>query len=641
MRLSITELIFKVLFSCFILYGICFFRAGQLEQPQSFSSEHWVLERAEGVNAGPPRTFVRSGVLELGYYAFQRTDQLILSNVDYAVVQLSEDSQACDVLLKYPQGFAQIQLSSRGWKRTDQSSWNDEAFDTRDFGSVHSMKITPRGRGVKIVHLEASGSTLDVQEMYLWSWCWLIVPIFVSIYCLQTISVVILSVPIWCWLSFTHWSYLAEQLYLTQSVDVIALNALILSYLPLLMAGVLSWVSLFSKGGDSKWSFLIWIPALLFYPSFSAWLSIVILGFSTFKRRYGWLGGLFVLGGPFGILCGWLWSFGCFVRDRHRFLQDSPRTGANILFVLLLVAPLVVEWSLRESSLARGWSSEVLSGEVDSEDKWRQPKPFWSEQCGENVSKRIVFLGGSSTGGAYQFKDHPELFFSAQTHRELCRNFGVQSFNYGAAERDSFTIARTMDLILTQTKANWIVLYIGHNDFTADNPYTRKEREEMKTGFLGRLLTLSSQSRLIRGANLLLRSRSKPTEHLVGAPLGSDGKPMRSQVMNQEYPFAVPLKDAEENIEQIAQVAKVHGAQVLLVAQLISSSGFQQLTSYWDLEQRLSQKLDNVHYLDPRTSLMKENSEKELLVDNNHLSSLGHRLLGHRIAIELQSLKKE
>ena len=96
----------------------------------------------------------------------------------------------------------------------------------------------------------------------------------------------------------------------------------------------------------------------------------------------------------------------------------------------------------------------------------------------------------------------------------------------------------------------------------------------MRSGVTGVLLDITSRSRLIRGINLFLRSQSDRGEQLAGAPLGPDGKPMRSQVMNQGYPLAVPLADAEENIVQIAELAQQNNAQVLLVTQLIPATAF-------------------------------------------------------------------
>ena len=120
--------------------------------------------------------------------------------------------------------------------------------------------------------------------------------------------------------------------------------------------------------------------------------------------------------------------------------------------------------------------------------------------------------------------------------------------------------------------------------------------------------------------------------------MGPDGKPMRSQVMNQAYPLAVPLEDAEENITHIAEVAESNGAQVLLVTQLISSNGFQDLSSYWELERQVSSQLNNVHHFDPTAALLAQHPESDLLVDNNHLSRLGHQILGHQIASKIREL---
>ena len=77
--------IFKLVFVCSIVFSICCVRSDL----KSFEPlrKHWTVKVAEDVDAGRSRTFVSGGVLELGYYAFQRSDKLTLSGVDYAVVE--------------------------------------------------------------------------------------------------------------------------------------------------------------------------------------------------------------------------------------------------------------------------------------------------------------------------------------------------------------------------------------------------------------------------------------------------------------------------------------------------------------------------------------------------------------------------
>ena len=248
---------------------------------------------------------------------------------------------------------------------------------------------------------------------------------------------------------------------------------------------------------------------------------------------------------------------------------------------------MATEVGLRSGYLNQAWSPENLAGEANGADNWRDPQPFWSGQCqkGSQGEQRLVYLGGSSTGGAYQFGTEPDAFFATKIHERLCKTHSIQTWNYGAAERDSHTISRTLEQILTATKANWVILYIGHNDLTADNPYTRREREQRTNSLLAKVGKKARRLRMIAGSDLIMRSlkSEKSAPHIAAPPLGPDGKPMRSQVMHQGYPMAVPIEDARLNLIQIQSIASAYNAQVVLLPQLISKQSFNDLTEYWSL----------------------------------------------------------
>ena len=72
-------------------------------------------------------------------------------------------------------------------------------------------------------------------------------------------------------------------------------------------------------------------------------------------------------------------------------------------------------------------------------------------ECSVNLKsslKGLSFLEVHLRVGLISLKISPSLF-SAQVHQQLCLSEGIQSFNYGAAERDNFTLARPMDLVLS------------------------------------------------------------------------------------------------------------------------------------------------------------------------------------------------
>ena len=129
--------------------------------------------------------------------------------------------------------------------------------------------------------------------------------------------------------------------------------------------------------------------------------------------------------------------------------------------------------------------------------------------------------------------------------------------------------------------------------------------------------------RVVVGADLVLRFWTSGNVKPQAPPLGPDGKPMRSQVFAQNYPYAVPLEDAEQNIRSIAKSAEEKGAKVLLVVQHIAKNSFNNLDEYWTMEQRLAAEYKNMYFIDPRPSL-NGYPDSVLLVDNNHMSKKGH-----------------
>jgi lysophospholipase L1-like esterase len=374
-------------------------------------------------------------------------------------------------------------------------------------------------------------------------------------------------------------------------------------------------------------------------------LGIVLLGLPVWPawraglHQPGWLGRdlpalLFVavLGWSVGLAAAVLWRLTVTAASLRTFLDRHARAGADYLFVLLLALPLTLEGAVRSSYLAEAWDPSKLSLETVPDLGWKDPVPSWTGSCGDQTDPlHLTFAGGSSTGGAYQFRDEPEAFFPAQAHALLCAQLGggggLVTTNYGSGNRDSHTISRTVDQLIDDSSADLLVLYVGVNDvLTHNNSLTRKQREaaraERSQAVRG-LAGLARKSRLVSGAGLLLRTVPDPY---------TDSVP------------DVPLEDAEENFGMITEAAAERNVQVLLLTEYVSpdlaradNALSQEIVRYAEIQQRGAESSPHVHYQDIASTLDTVPAQ-DLLVDRNHLSRQGNRLLAEAIAPTLTRL---
>lgn len=323
---------------------------------------------------------------------------------------------------------------------------------------------------------------------------------------------------------------------------------------------------------------------------------------------------MFGLGG--GLLGAVAWRFLTLLAAAGQgLLRTAPRPVTDQLFVMLLLLPVSLELAVRDTYLDEGWDLARLSGDLAPSVGWQDPQPFWTGTCPGTPTHhtlRILWMGGSSTGGAYQFRDQPTAFFPAQTHHRLCAlvppGTTLVSENYGDGGRDTFTISRSVDDIARRSHTTLVVVYTGVNDLlTQSGTQTRAQRESEQatrdaasTG----LASIGARSRLLTGIGLFLR------------PLHATEGPRVPEV---------PLADAEDNFHRIAQVADTHGAQVLLLTEVIRTDVSDPLAPYTALEAQLAAKLPTVHHLDLRDALATQGpwDDQTMLVDQNHLSRAG------------------
>ncbi len=323
-----------------------------------------------------------------------------------------------------------------------------------------------------------------------------------------------------------------------------------------------------------------------------------------------------------GFLPAIAWRMLCIVVDAPTFANRAARAGTDAFFLHLLALPVAAEAALRSTYLAEGWTPAALEGATlgSSPSDAREFAPYWTSSCGAVPPARTVYaFGGSSTGGAYQFRGEPEAFFPAKLLPLLCgsvpEGVGIAMRNYGDSGRDSFDVAhRAAELYAADAPAVTIV-YLGVNDLlTLDAPITRKQRAAKlasRGAAVSGLDAISSASRLITGLSLLVRP-PPATPQMVAA---------------------VPLADAEENLRNVIALTTAAGARVVLVTEFAQTMVAGHLDGYWAMEERLSRELPGVDFLDLYAAFAGIPIDV-LLADRNHLTREG----GDRVAALLTPL---
>jgi len=329
---------------------------------------------------------------------------------------------------------------------------------------------------------------------------------------------------------------------------------------------------------------------------------------------------VFTLGWGWGLLLAIGWRFLTVSASAGSgLLRKAPRPTTDLLFAMMLLTPVSLELGLRDTYLQQGWDLSRLSGDLAPSVGWQNPEPVWSHTCGDpsGTLLRVLWMGGSSTGGAYQFRDQPTAFYPAQAHARLCaqlpEGMGLRSENYGDGGRDTFTISRSLKGIAARDPLSLVVVYTGVNDLlTMSGTKTRAQREAeraQRDATTTGLASIGAHSRLLTGIGLYLR----PLHATEGARVPE-----------------VPLADAEDNFETIASIAGEHEAKVLLLTEVIRKDVGDPLAPYAALEAQMAQKIDRVSHFDVRDAVMEQGpwDDQSMLVDQNHLSREGSARVG-------------
>jgi len=285
------------------------------------------------------------------------------------------------------------------------------------------------------------------------------------------------------------------------------------------------------------------------------------------------------------------------------WLQRHRVRFYNLLsLALVLLAFGAVEYALRWSAASQAWSvgdaqgAERLSqafAALEAGEHTEYPSVGFPTAFGLKQGPRVVCLGGSSTGGAYQ-NDRIEDFYPAMMRP------GAEVLNQGVGGWNSFHIRLYLQGRIAELQPDVLTLYLGVNEALEVPADMRTLYSSYQEGRLG---GPSIDLRLFQGFRLVV--------------LGLRGKTA-----------AVPPDHFHENVEAIAELAIEHGAKVLLLTEGVQPrpDGF---TSYKMAMQAVAESHEKVSFADAAAAL--QTLGPVGFLDQNHLSETGHRALARFI----------
>lgn len=212
--------------------------------------------------------------------------------------------------------------------------------------------------------------------------------------------------------------------------------------------------------------------------------------------------------------------------------------------------------------------------------------------------RRLVAMGGSTTGGAFQNDDLAE-FYPARLAERL--GPGIEVLNQGVGGWTTWHIRRYLERGLEALDPDVLILYVGHNDLLTPvpAPYSVLYERWRVGGSSGPGMLLHGL-RLYQGLRYLVTSL----------------RPAGDRV-------AVPMDEARENLSAIADAAQGAGARLLLASEgLAPDPG--PLLAYNQMMDELARTRPDVYYVDVASALHEADGPR-LFIDDCHLTDAGHR----------------
>jgi len=308
-------------------------------------------------------------------------------------------------------------------------------------------------------------------------------------------------------------------------------------------------------------------------------------------------------GAPPVLACAWLpWAGLAWVNRNPVRFRGLWSYGA------LAAALVMLEVGLRTSSADATWKRtegyERAMTEFQELLELQQYRDYPSEGFPvqpppPSEAFRVVALGGSSTGGAFQMDDLDQ-FWPARLQREL----GVEVVNQGVGGWNTLHIRLYVASQLERLDPDLLVLYVGHNDILTESPLPYARLYE-GYGQANPLAPLEA-SRVFFGFRFTLLA-----------------------LRDRDPAVSVPLDDAYDNLTALLEL----GVPTLLVTEGLNPDP-RPMDAYTAMMKERAEAFSGRH-LDAAQALYALNSP-DLFIDDCHLTEQGHDALARLIARDLE-----
>jgi len=289
----------------------------------------------------------------------------------------------------------------------------------------------------------------------------------------------------------------------------------------------------------------------------------------------------------------------------------KARVSLSYLFLALFlvlgevsvrVSPVGFEWQRKD-----GWQRAAEEFRELLELKVYRSYPsrgFPVKPPEKGARPRIVALGSSSTGGAYQMDDLRQ-FWPARL-QELMRDREV--VNQAVGGWNSLHVRLYAESQLERLQPDLVLIYLGHNDLLSPSPVPYSSYyANYKPGNAAPIWAVEAlnQSRLFNGLKFLVLA-----------------------IANQNNVVAVDVEDARDNLRAIVRTAQGVGSRVLLMSEGLNPDPLP-IYPYARMEEELAVETGE-RFLDTARFLHAQRNAT-LFLDDTHLSEEGHRVLATEI----------
>jgi lysophospholipase L1-like esterase len=227
--------------------------------------------------------------------------------------------------------------------------------------------------------------------------------------------------------------------------------------------------------------------------------------------------------------------------------------------------------------------------------------------------RRVVALGGSSTGGAYQMDDL--RYFWPKKLEERLAGTDWEVVNQGVGGWNTLHVRLYVESQIERLDADILAIYVGHNDLLYRSPVPYRELYQRYRagggGALGAAVDAMNRARLYVGLKYLLLS-----------------------LRDGGGAIAVPVADARDNLAAIADAAAAHRVKVLWMTEGLNPDPVA-MEPYAAMQATLA-KEKGAAYLDA-AGLLFASGDPELFLDDCHLSVAGHEFLAMKVEDALRS----